>query len=127
MAVSAERRPVMLAAPTRPVSRTISLVLRYIVITLLAIIVFMPFILSFLGSFKSNAEVVAYPPSFLPHEWHPENWPATWSVQISGAGNNVFARWFFNSFWLALVNMASQVFFCSLAAYAFARMRFPGK
>jgi multiple sugar transport system permease protein len=127
MAVSAERRPVMLAAPTRPVSRTIGLALRYIAITLLAIIVFMPFILSFLGSFKSNAEVVAYPPSFLPHEWHPENWPATWSVQISGAGNNVFARWFFNSFWLALLNMVSQVFFCSLAAYAFARMRFPGK
>lgn len=127
MAVSAERRPIVMASPQRSPAQTISTAVRYIVVTILAIIVFMPFILSFLGTFKSNPEVTAYPPTFWPREWHFENWSNTWSVEISGAGRNVFARWFFNSFWLAIVNMVSQVFFCSLAAYAFARMRFPGQ
>ncbi|HNP72547.1 MAG TPA: carbohydrate ABC transporter permease [Kouleothrix sp.] len=127
MAVSVEQRPLAVASPQRSPTQTVSVALRYILITILATIVFMPFILSFLGTFKSNPEVTAYPPTFLPREWHPENWVQTWSVEISGAGRNVFARWFFNSFWLAVLNMATQVFFCSLAAYAFARMRFPGK
>ncbi len=127
MAVSAERRPVVLAEPQRTPREMTGIIIRYALITLLAILVFMPFILSFLGTFKTNPEVTAYPPTFLPTEWHFENWVNTWSVQISGAGNNVFARWFFNSFWLALLNMVTELFFCSLAAYAFARMRFPGK
>jgi multiple sugar transport system permease protein len=127
MAVSVEQRPLAVSSPQRSPRQSALVALRYVVITVVAIIVFMPFILSFLGTFKSNPEVTAYPPTFLPREWHPENWVQTWSVEISGAGKNVFARWFFNSFWLAVVNMASQVFFCSLAAYAFARMRFPGK
>ena len=127
MAVSAERRPLVTATRSQSPMHMLSVALRYILITALAIFVFMPFILSFLGTFKSNPEVTAYPPTFLPREWHPENWPNTWSVEISGAGPNIFARWFLNSFVLALVNMVTQLFFCSLAAYAFARMRFPGK
>src|SRR6266508_5183751 len=127
MAVSAERRPVVLAEPQRTPREMTGIIIRYALITLLAILVFMPFILSFLGTFKTNREVTAYPPTFLPQEWHIENWADTWSVEIAGAGKNIFARWLFNSAWLALVNMTAQVFFCSLAAYAFARMRFPGK
>ena len=127
MAVSAERRPVAVTTPERPASQIAWVAARYILLTILAILVFMPFILSFLGTFKTNREVTAYPPTFLPQEWHPENWVDTWRVEIASAGKNVFARWLFNSTWLALVNMATQVFLCSLAAYAFARMRFPGK
>jgi multiple sugar transport system permease protein len=127
MAVSIEQRPLAVSSRRGSPRPSVSVVLRYILITVLAILVFMPFILSFLGTFKTNPEVTAYPPTFLPREWHPENWVQTWSVEISGAGQYVFARWFFNSFWLAVVNMVTQLFFCSLAAYAFARMRFPGK
>ena len=127
MAVSIEQRPLTVSSRRGSPRPSVSVVLRYILITVLAILVFMPFILSFLGTFKTNPEVTAYPPTFLPREWHPENWAQTWSVEISGAGQYVFARWFFNSFWLAVVNMVTQLFFCSLAAYAFARMRFPGK
>ena len=127
MAVSAERRPVAVARPTRSSPQNVGVIIRYILLTVLAILVFMPFILSFLGTFKTNREVTAYPPTFLPQEWHFENWANTWGVEIASAGKNVFARWLLNSTWLALVNMTTQVFLCSLAAYAFARMRFPGK
>lgn len=128
MAVSAERRPTAATtAPGQPNLPSIGTILRYVLLTTLAIISFMPFILSFLGTFKTNREVVAFPPTFFPSEWHPENWVEAWTVQIANAGDNVFARWLFNSTWLALVNMLTQLFFCSLAGYAFARMRFPGK
>ena len=127
MAVTAGQRQVVLAENQRSPLQLVGVAIRYALITALAILVFMPFILSFLGTFKTNPEVTAYPPTFLPKQWHLENWSQTWSIQISGAGNYVFARWFFNSFWLALVNMFTELFFCSLAAYAFARMRFPGK
>jgi multiple sugar transport system permease protein len=127
MAVHAERRPTAVMTPERPPLEIVGIAIRYILLTALAILVFMPFILSFLGTFKTNREVVAYPPTFLPSEWHPENWVQAWTVEIAGAGKNVFARWLFNSAWLAIVNMVTQLFFCSLAAYAFARMRFPGK
>lgn len=126
MAVSAEPQP-LVALNRRPAWDSIKTIIRYVLLTALAILVFMPFILSFLGTFKTNREVTAYPPTFLPREWHFENWVQTWQVEIAGAGSNVFARWLGNSLFLALVNMATQVFFCSLAAYAFARMRFPGK
>src|SRR5688500_1937079 len=122
MAVNVEGRRAAVMTPARPPLELAGLAIRYILLTALAILVFMPFILSFLGTFKTNREVVAFPPTFLPTEWHPENWVAAWTVEIAGAGNNVFARWLFNSTWLAIVNMATQLFFCSLAAYAFARM-----
>jgi multiple sugar transport system permease protein len=127
MAVSVERRPLATTAPERSASQMIGIAIRYTLLTALAVLVFMPFILSFLGTFKTDREVTAYPPTFLPQEWHFENWAATWGVEIAGAGTNVFARWLFNSAWLALVNTLARVFFCSLAAYAFARMRFPGR
>jgi len=91
MAVSAERRPLAVTTPERSVPQRIGVAIRYILLTIVAILVFMPFILSFLGTFKTNREVTAYPPTFLPQEWHFENWSDTWSVEIAGAGNNVFA------------------------------------
>lgn len=95
--------------------------------SLVGLILFAPFILAFFGTFKANNEITAFPPRILPTVWHPENWANAWNIQVQGAGNNIFARWLFNSLWLALLGMATQLFFCSLAAYAFARMRFPGK
>ena len=129
MAVTAGQR---VTVPTRqqtsrPIGAYIGTALRYILLTLIGLLLFSPFILAFFSTFKTNAEITAYPPRLFPTEWHPENWARAWNVEIAGAGSNIFARWFFNSIWLALVNMVTQLFFCSLAGYAFARMRFPGK
>lgn len=132
MAVTVDRRDPM-SVPTRrqdtrpPLSAYLGTALRYLLLVVVGLILFAPFILAFFGTFKSNAEITAFPPRIFPTEWHPENWSNAWNVEIQGAGDNIFARWFFNSAWLALLNMITQLFFCSLAAYAFARMRFPGK
>lgn len=102
-------------------------VLRYLLLTVMALIAFAPFILSFLGTFKTTAEITAFPPTIFPAEWHTENWERVWNFSIPSAEGRLLPRWLFNSAWLAVINVISQLFFCSLAGYAFARIRFPGK
>jgi ABC-type glycerol-3-phosphate transport system permease component len=129
MAVSIEQPPVARAsaAPGRPPSYHVGVAVRYGLLTLLAIIAFAPFILSFLGTFKTNAELAAFPPAILPKDWRIDNWTRVWSFTLPTVNGPVLPRWLFNSSWLAIVNVLLRLFFCSLAAYAFARMRFPGR
>ncbi|NJN16838.1 MAG: carbohydrate ABC transporter permease [Oscillochloris sp.] len=105
----------------------LSAVIRYGLLTLIALIAFMPFVLSFLGTFKSNIELTSFPPQVLPDQWNWENWVRVWNFSLPSVDGAVMPRWIWNSTWLALVNVATQLFFCSLAGYAFARMRFPGR
>jgi len=100
-------------------------VIYYAVLCIIGLILFTPFILAFLGSFKTDSEIIAWPPTFLPSEWHPENWVKLWRTDF-GAGAN-FPRWLFNTAFLSLVVAVLQVAFCSMAGYAFARLKFPGK
>ncbi|HKF94745.1 MAG TPA: carbohydrate ABC transporter permease [Gammaproteobacteria bacterium] len=129
MDVSVERRQPVAAstAPGRPPRFYLGAATRYTLLTILALIAFAPFILSFLGTFKTNAELAAFPPSILPKDWRLDNWQRVWNFTLPTVQGRVLARWLFNSAWLALVNVLLRLFFCSLAAYAFARMRFPGR
>lgn len=146
MAVQTQPRPVAVpqqAQARRPWTFYLDRFIRYVLLTFFGLIFFAPFLLAFFGTFKTPAEIVAFPPRILPTEWRLENWVNTWNAQIPGAQNawpawmnpilpaflegKLFPRWLFNSLWLALLNCATQLFFCSLAGYAFARMRFPGK
>lgn len=129
MAVSVEQRPATsaTAAPGPASSSSVGAIVRYALLVLLALVAFAPFLLSFLGTFKSNAELVAYPPSILPHQWSLANWERVWNFTLPTVQGHVLPKWLFNSTWLAVVNVLLRLFFCSLAAYAFARMRFPGR
>jgi multiple sugar transport system permease protein len=60
-------------------------VIRYVLLIMLGVAVFMPFILAFLGTFKTGAEIIAFPPTFLPKEWLIENWPELFSTDLGGA------------------------------------------
>lgn len=118
-----------MAQPTvEPSGRSyLGVIVRYLLLTILALVAFAPFILSFLGTFKTTAEITAFPPTIFPKAWLLENWERVWNFSIPSAEGRLLPRWLFNSTWLAVLNVVSQVFFCSLAAYAFARIRFPGK
>ncbi|MGC9357381.1 MAG: carbohydrate ABC transporter permease [Anaerolineae bacterium] len=100
-------------------------VVRYVVLALLGILLFMPFILAFLGTFKTDAEIIAYPPDFFPEEWLWENWVRVWNTDLGRGGT--FPRWLFNTAFLSITVAILQVIFCSMAAYAFARLEFPGQ
>ncbi|MCB0099298.1 MAG: carbohydrate ABC transporter permease, partial [Caldilineaceae bacterium] len=71
-------------------------------------------------SFKAEAEVVAIPIHWLPHEFKPENYPEAFATAP-------FALYFYNSLVVALAVVASTLFFSGLAGYGFAKFQFPGK
>lgn len=68
----------------RPASFYVNQVIRYTVLSVIGLILFTPFILAFLGSFKSNAEIVAWPPTLLPAQWHFENWMELLTTDMGG-------------------------------------------
>lgn len=128
MATAAPTRTATPAAnESKPASYYINAVVRYGFLIIISLIAFLPFILSFLGTFKTNAELTAFPPTFLPSSWDFGNWVRVWNFQLVQNGPRVMPLWLWNSVWLAIVNVVTQLFFCSLAGYAFARMRFPGR
>src|SRR5512142_200986 len=109
----------------KPVSDTVSRILRYLLLFLIGLILIMPFILTALGTFKADSEIIAFPPKFLPSVWHGENWAKVWNTDIGQGGT--FPRWLFNTAFLSVVVATLEVIFCSMAAYAFARIEFPGR
>jgi ABC-type glycerol-3-phosphate transport system permease component len=124
----AERRPVTVAReqqPQKPASWYTDRIIRYAVLIGLGIFLLGPFILAFLGSFKTDREILAYPPTILPTEWHPENWGRVWETEPTPGAT--FPRWVFNSAFLSVIHVITVVIFSSMAAYAFARLKFPGK
>ncbi len=94
----------------------------YGLLTLGALVVIFPFIWMVLGSFKNIAESNAYPPNFLPEVWQPQNYLAAWQKPP-----NTLGRYVVNSLVIASVGTGLQVLICLLAAYAFSRLRFPGR
>lgn len=56
-------------------------------------------------------------------------WPSTpqWGNYTQAWNDAQFSRYFMNSVKITLITVVGEVIFCSLAAYAFARMEFPGK
>jgi multiple sugar transport system permease protein len=126
MAVKIETlKQVSAQQPQKPGSYYAGTVLRYLVLTLIGIVLFMPFILASLGTFKTDAEITAFPPSFLPSQWLVENWAKVWNTDIGSGGT--FPRWLFNTAFLSVTIATLEVIFCSMAAYSFARLEFPGR
>lgn len=127
MAVNIQTAGRMKAAPTprKPFSFYFGMFLRYLVLALIGLILFTPFILAAIGTFKTDAEIIAYPPRFEPAQWLVQNWVKVWNTDIGGGGT--FPRWLFNTAFLAVTTAVLTSIFCSMAAYAFARMEFPGR
>jgi multiple sugar transport system permease protein len=102
------------------VRKTVFAFFWYLFLTVTALAVMLPFIWMISTSLKGAKEVFTYPPSWLPKEWRWQNYIDAWR----GA---MFGRYFFNSVFVAVAVTLGQVVTCSMAAYAFARMRFKGK
>lgn len=88
----------------------------------MAIIEIAPITWMFSTSLRSPATSFDLPPDFLPTAFHWENY---WAVITSPSID--FLLYFWNSLKIALIVTVAQLFTCSLAAFAFARMRFPGR
>ncbi len=94
-------------------------VLHYWVAITVAIGMAFPLIWMFYSSFKTNQEI-ANSPLALPGAFRWEHLVEAW--QLGGLG-----RLYLNSLFVTGVSVTALVLLASLAAYAFARLRFPGR
>ena len=85
-----------------------------------SVIFFGPFVWMVLVSFKSAQEALSVPPTFLPTEWHPENYTRLFEIAP-------FGRFYVNTIVVAVLSTAGQVITSLMAGYAFARLRFRGR
>jgi multiple sugar transport system permease protein len=104
--------------PPRSREEVIRRVVLYALVTIFALLFFVPFIWSLLTSFKTLPDSVNV--SFIPHPWSTQGWHEIW-VQFD------FKRYILNSLFLAVVITALNMFLGGLGGYAFARLRFPGR
>jgi ABC-type glycerol-3-phosphate transport system permease component len=100
-------------------NRTWKIIL-YVVLIAGASIMIIPFLWMIVTSFKPLSEIHAYPPSFIVR--HP-----TLKAYLDLFGLIPMGRYFFNSIFVAGSITAANLFFCSLAGYAFAKHEFAGR
>jgi ABC-type glycerol-3-phosphate transport system permease component len=79
-----------------------------------------PLVFTLISSFKTMRDVLAFPPSLLPNPW-------IWSNYTDVLSNPYFLRWILNALIYAVGATILNVIFSSMAGYALARMRFPGR
>ena len=90
--------------------------IRIAVLAIVSAVVVFPFFWMVLCSFKSASEVLNKN-VFWPTTWHPENYVLAWQSAR-------FDIYFANSFLMAVVSVLAQILTGSMAAYAFAKLKF---
>lgn len=92
----------------------------YSVLSVLGLITIIPFVWMMATALKPAAEVITFPPTFIGSRFAFENFHDAWNFVP-------FGRYFFNTIFVAGSITLLELLTASLAAYAFARLRFPGR
>lgn len=95
-------------------------VLTHAALVLGAVAMIGPFVWQLLTALKSLPETTTVPPTILPREWLWSNFAAVFEVLP-------FGQQLLNSLIVAVAVTVGQLAFCSLGAYAFARLEFRGR
>ena len=96
-------------------------IISYTILTIAAILVMMPLAWMFSTSLRPTTESFQLPPAWLPTQFRWENYIAPFESSVP------FVDLFINSMRITLAVTLGQLVTCSLAGYAFARLRFPGR
>jgi ABC-type sugar transport system, permease component len=99
-----------------PAKRT----LIYAVLIGTSLVMIVPFYWTFATSFKPAGDVFASPPKWIPNPWTLENYRDVFT-QLN------FGRYFMNSVFVTAMIVGLNIVFDTAAAYAFAKLRFPGR
>jgi multiple sugar transport system permease protein len=97
-----------------------ALALRLALLSLGAFVMIVPFAYMLATSLKPNSLALEIPPDFVPNDPTGANYRDAWS-------SNHFGRYFLNSLGVAAATTLLSVLLSSMMAYAFSRMRFPGR
>ncbi|GAB3592622.1 carbohydrate ABC transporter permease [Angustibacter peucedani] len=96
--------------------------LGYAVLVFFALVYLFPFVIQIVTSFKTQADAAAHPLSLVPDPFSVRD-----SLGRLANGSSGFPRAVLNSVVVTVLVTAGRVFFDSLAGYALARLRFPGR
>jgi multiple sugar transport system permease protein len=91
----------------------------YTLLVVFALVYLFPFVIQIGSAFKTEADATNNPLNPIPVHWT--------GAAFSQLAEQDFARWFANSAVVAVVITLGRIFFDSLAGYALARLRFPGR
>ena len=92
----------------------------YLLLTAFGLVMFLPFEWALSTSFQPDKDIFT-----IPLHWFPAHF--TFAHYVKAFTTVPFGRYFLNSFILAISGVATNLFFGSLAGYAFARMVFRGR
>jgi multiple sugar transport system permease protein len=112
--------PLQRSRRTHRTLRTLRLALFYLCLTLIAVVFVAPYVLALFGALKPTSAIYSSSPWTLPHSLYTGNFT---TVLLT----DDFIRYLGNTALITGVLTAGQVVFGVLAAYAFARLRFPGR
>lgn len=101
--------------------RILRTVLTLLVIIPLALLFLAPYIGMFSTALKTPKQIFAYPPKIIPDPIMWSNFPDGWSKYVD------FNTYLFNSLKITLNAVIGNLISCTLAAYAFARLKARGK
>lgn len=100
--------------------RTSTTIASYLALAIAILFFAGPLLWLVLASFKSPEELKADPYALFPREWRWENYRDAVAAMP-------LARYLANTLVLCVGSVAGTILSCSLAAYAFARLRWPGR
>jgi multiple sugar transport system permease protein len=100
--------------------KTISSLAIHTILIVVAVGMVFPLLWMLASSFKSPAQQITWPPQFIPRPFYPLNFVNLFALAPMG-------MYLLNSLKIAGVSVIGICFSSSLAAFAFARMRFRGK
>ena len=92
----------------------------FIFCCIVAFTMLVPFVWMVSASFKVNTEIFSYPVKWIPEVFRTLNYEKVWQ-------SIPFLQYFLNTLKLAVIITLLQLFTCSLAAFAFTKLQFPGR
>lgn len=98
----------------------IIVIFAYILLSIGAFGMIIPFIWMLSTSLKTINQTFVFPPQWIPKPAYWENYKRVFDLMN-------FARYYLNSTLVTAGRIAGQFFVCTMAAYGFARLRFPGR
>jgi len=108
------------AAGRKPGRRLMEEISLHILVIAGAIVMMFPFVWMILTSLKDSGQAFLIPPKWIPDPWVLENYPRSLQALPFEIG-------YFNSFYISLIVVSSTLLTASMAAYAFAKIKFPGR
>ena len=92
----------------------------YTLLTVGALCMVFPFIWMLLSSFKTHGEIIQFPPKLFPSHFGLENYKQAFSMAP-------FGKYFLNSVVVMVLSVICTTTTSILGAFAFSKMKFPGK